>query len=271
VKARAAGTASVRRSPAQKRHTASASRLRKGSSLRGLVGPDLAVFLSVQRLCGTDRFFAAVLLATALVTAGCDSESPTASSETSPLITSITPQAPIAGGASQTLLIRGERFLTGLELLLGTPQGTTITVPPSSLQALQASSFQANVVLATPGNYTVTVRNTNNDISPPFTLVVLGSPADSVPLVSAVLPSSLVRGPQMQDITFQGANFVAGLVVQITEPDATFMLQSGSAIGGLTPTQFQLTMVFTKVGTYSLRVVNPSGEASNAVNLFVAQ
>ena len=222
-------------------------------------------------MCVSGQRAAAVVLLGVLALSACNTDAPAAASETSPLITGITPQAPIANGAPQTLTIRGERFLTGLELIVSPPSGGTVAVPPSAIQALQPSSFQALVLLAAPGTHTLVVRNNNGDASPPFALVVLGSAGGTAPVIAAVAPSSLLRGPQLQDITIQGVNFEAGLVVQVTEPDATFTQHTGGAISGFTPTQFQLTMAFTKVGNYSLRVVNPSGESSNAVNLFVAQ
>jgi hypothetical protein len=214
---------------------------------------------------------AAALLVAALGLAACNTDAPTSSSATSPLITSVTPQAPVASGAPQTLLIRGERFFTALELTITPPGGGTFAVPPAAIQALQSSSFQATLVLESAGTHVLTVRNANGDASPPFTLVVLGTPGATAPQIFGIAPSSLVRGTQLQEISIQGANFAAGLVVQITEPDATLTQHTGSAISGLTSTQFQLTMAFTKVGNYSLRVVNPSGESSNVVNLFVAQ
>ena len=215
---------------------------------------------------------AASALLLALGVAGCDPDIPTSpGGATSPRITSVVPQAPLASPAPQTLTIRGERFLTGLELAVASPSGATQTISGSAIQQLQSTSFQTTVVLNAPGTYSLTIRNTTGDLSEPFALAVQGSPGETVPFINAVVPGSVTRSATPQTVTVQGGNFVAGLSVQITEPDGVTTFQSGGAISGLTSTSFLMTMTFGKVGIYTLRVSNPSGEASNVVNVVAVQ
>ncbi len=208
----------------------------------------------------------AVIAVLGIAVAGCDPDIPTdPGGSTAPRITSVTPQAPFAAAAPQRLEIRGERFLTGMSMSIAAPGGAIISVPSSEILALQSASFEVVVVLAAPGNHILTIRNASGDMSEPFVLVVQGTGAESQPLISAVIPGSVIRGPNPQNITVQGTNFAFGLTINVTDPDGQIQQLSGSAIAGFTPTGFQLTMIFSKVGTYSFRVVNPSGESSNTV------
>jgi hypothetical protein len=214
----------------------------------------------------------ALLSALALLTPGCDPDVPTEpTGATAPRITGVTPQAPIASAAPQALLIHGERFSTGASLNLGTPDGATIAVPPAGIAELEPSSFRTTVVLALPGSYALTVQNSTGEVSPPFVLTVFANPGETQPLITAVLPPALTRSPAPQTVTVQGANFAGGLTVSVIDPDGLFSQQSASAIENLSVTGFQLTMVFGKVGTYALRVVNPSGDASNTANVVAGQ
>jgi hypothetical protein len=210
------------------------------------------------------------VLAMSLV--ACDAEVPTEPTGTSaPRITGVTPSTPIAGVNPQQLEIRGERFLTGLSLVMATPDGATLTIPPAEISSLESSSFVTTVVLTQPGTYSLTVRNATAETSPPFILTVVADPGQTQPVITGIVPSNLTRGVSPQTVLVQGANFAAGLSVTVTDPDGLVNIQTGSAIDSLTPSSFQLTMVFGKVGTYSLRVVNPSGDGSNVVNLVAGQ
>jgi hypothetical protein len=210
------------------------------------------------------------VLAVGLV--ACDAETPTEPTGTSaPRITGVTPAAPVAGANPQQLEIRGERFLTGLSLVIAAPDGATFTIPPGEISSLESSSFVTTVVLALPGPYSLTVRNASADTSPPFVLTVVADPGQTQPIITAIVPSNLTRGVSPQSVLVQGANFAAGLSVTVIDPDGLISIQTGSAVDSLTPSSFQLTMVFGKVGTYSLRVVNPSGDGSNVMNVVAGQ
>ena len=204
--------------------------------------------------------------------AGCGAELPSEpTGRTAPTITRVTPQTPVAGPAAQTLEIRGERFSTGLSLTVLTPGDGTRTIPASSLDDLTTQSFTAAVVLDAPGTYTLAVRNVGGEVSPPFVLTVIGTADQSRPVVSGIVPSILTQSPAAQVVIVQGANFAAGLSVSVTDPDGLVSTQTASAVANLTPTRFELAMVFNKVGTYALQVVNPSGETSGVANVVVGQ
>jgi hypothetical protein len=154
---------------------------------------------------------------------------------------------------------------------MATPDGATLTIPPAEISSLESSSFVTTVALTQPGTYSLTVRNATAETSPPFILTVVADPGQTQPVITGIVPSNLTRGVSPQTVLVQGANFAAGLSVTVTDPDGLVNIQTGSAIDSLTPSSFQLTMVFGKVGTYSLRVVNPSGDGSNVVNLVAGQ
>ena len=213
-----------------------------------------------------------VLTALFGVLVACDAEAPTEPTGTSaPQITAVVPAAPIAGPNPQILQIRGERFLTGLSLTISPPTGGIITIPPSGISELESTSFVTTVVLEEAGAYALTVRNATAETSPPFGLTVVGNPGQTQPIISGIVPSNLTRSVTPQTVLVQGANFAAGLTVSVIDPDGLVSMQSASAVDSLTPSSFQLTMVFGKVGTYSIRVINPSGDTSNVMNIVAGQ
>ena len=213
-----------------------------------------------------------VLLILCVGIAACDAESPNEpSASSSPRITGVTPPAPIASPSPQLLQVRGERFQTGLSMVVTSPDGATLTVPPSGISDLESSSFQTTVVLEQAGSYTLAVRNATAETSPPFELSVVASPGQNQPVITAVVPASLTRSTFPQSVLVQGVNFAAGLSVSVIDPDGLVSVQSAGAVDNVTPSSFQLTMVFGKVGTYSIRVVNPSGDASNVMNVVAGQ
>jgi hypothetical protein len=120
-----------------------------------------------------------------------------------------------------------------------------------------------------PGPYSLTVRNASNEVSPPFVMTVVANPDQTQPMVSGVVPSSLTRSTTTQRVLVQGANFAAGLSVSVVDPDGLISTQTAGAVESLTSTSFELAMVFSKVGTYSLRVINPSGDTSNVAHVVV--
>jgi hypothetical protein len=219
---------------------------------------------------GLPHVLGVLVLSGLAASAGCTAEVPTEpTGANAPRVTGVTPQAPIASAAPQVLEIRGEHLSAGLSLTLAAPDGETILVPPSEIAALDRSSFQTTVSLGLPGPYSLTVRNASNEVSPPFVMTVVANPDQTQPTVSGVVPSSLTRSTTTQRVLVQGANFAAGLSVSVVDPDGLISTQTAGAVESLTSTSFELAMMFSKVGTYSLRVINPSGDTSNVAHVVV--
>ena len=84
-----------------------------------------------------------------------------------------------------------------------------------------------------------------------------------------MLPDQLTKDPQPQVITVRGERFVQGLSVSLTDPIGTVYRFKGPAVGSVTSTSFDLSVVFEMTGDYTIMVTNPSGESSNSVTLTV--
>jgi hypothetical protein len=186
-----------------------------------------------------------------------------------PGISSVTPAAPARSASAQVLTITGTSFSAGLSLDVVGPDGRKQTYAGPAIQTRRETSFQAAVLLATPGNYTLTVTNPDGATSEPF--IVKGQPATAAPTIDGVLPAQVTKDPDPQVLTVSGGRFVDGLAASVTDPAGTVFLLKGPAIGAVSASSFTLSMAFEMVGDYSLLVTNPSGDSSNTVTVKVTQ
>lgn len=110
------------------------------------------------------------LLASALVvglgfTTACsdDDDNPSSPSNPSnpsaPRIVSLSPGTPIASGTAQTITVTGERFASGLTVLLDAPNGVWTTHSGSAINVLSATTFTVTVMLDKVGVWDITVHS----------------------------------------------------------------------------------------------------------------
>ena len=185
-----------------------------------------------------------------------------------PVITAVLPQAPSRNSTAQILTVNGANFGVGLTLEVQTPAGSSMTFSGKEIQSARDSSFQVSIILAVAGNYTFVVRNTDGGVSDPF--VVKVQPASGAPAIEKVSPESPTRKTEPQTLIVSGRNFAQGLSLSVTDPTGQVAVIKGNAIGTITPTSFEVSLVLDKSGDYSLLVTNPSGESSNALTVVVA-
>ena len=188
-----------------------------------------------------------------------------------PIISSVEPRAPAASDAAQLLTITGTNLLAGLSLSVVTPDRRTLNYSDAAIRARRETSFQVAVVLAVPGAYTLTVTNPDRSTSDPFVLKVpsLTQAAVVTPKIDRVLPEPIMKDPQSQVLKISGERFVEGLSVSLTDPTGTVYRFKSPAVGAVTTSSFDLSVVLDMAGDYALMVTNPSGESSNSVSFKV--
>jgi hypothetical protein len=83
------------------------------------------------------------------------------SNPNAPRIISLSPATPTANGTAQTITVTGERFATGLTVLLDAPTGVWTTYSGSQINLMSATTFTATVVLDRAGAWDITVHDAN--------------------------------------------------------------------------------------------------------------
>jgi hypothetical protein len=188
---------------------------------------------------------------------------------TTPTITGVLPTPLVVHPVAQRLTISGTNFLPNLTLLVTPPNnGSVQAISGSSIQDLQASSFQADVVLDTPGTYGLVVRNSSGNTSATFPVQVQSGSPTGTPNIASITPVSVTHGTDPVLVTLNGTNFAEGLNVVVTRPSGgPQVITSGFNV--VTATQVQFMFVLDTVGTYAFSVTNPDAQASNAVVITV--
>ena len=215
------------------------------------------------------RVVIAGLLMLPLAAAGCDDAKSPTSPGTNPQILGVAPTALQPSAAPQVLTISGERFLSGLILEVRNPGGVTTPISGTNIQLSNSASFSASVLLDVAGTYTLTVRNSNNELSNSF-LVVVRTITASTPTLTGVSPFGVPRSLQPTFLTFTGTNL--GPFVTVTIVDAAGVVQNlpASAVTSATPTSLQVQLVMNTAGVYAFAVSNGQGEVSNYVYVTVS-
>jgi hypothetical protein len=189
-----------------------------------------------------------------------------------PRITGIGPAAITPAPAAQLVTVSGEAFLKGLSLAITSPAGGTQLFKDADIQALEESSFRVSPVFSTAGTYSLVVTNPDGGVSQPFQLKVAAvAPAvtGTPPVIDAVTPSRAQKQTQAQLLRVDGKRFAQGLVVNVTDPTGVTVNVSGSAIGQQTPNTFNVSVVLSIEGEYSITVTNADGQISNMVSVSV--
>ncbi|HMT09438.1 MAG TPA: M23 family metallopeptidase, partial [Pyrinomonadaceae bacterium] len=93
--------------------------------------------------------------------------------------------------------------------------------------------------------------------------------AAQTPTISSINPSSPIASGADQNVTVNGNNFQNGMTVTIFFPGGGSGTLSGTQLQNVTPTSFRMVVTLNIVGTYGIRINNPSGLQSSTFNFNV--
>ncbi len=184
-------------------------------------------------------------------------------------ITSVSPAALTAGSAHQTITVTGTNFAAGLTVSLAPAGGSAITVSGTDIANVTATAFQASVVVAAAGAYSLQVTNPGASASNAVSLPVMPAAAKVSPAITSITPASIIASPTPQLITLHGTNFVPGLTLGYALGSGSTSVVSGGQIANVTPTSFDVTLTIFPGGTYTFSVTNPDASVSNRVTTTV--
>jgi len=83
------------------------------------------------------------------------------------------------------------------------------------------------------------------------------------PVISSVEPRSPVASAEPIMLTVTGSNFLAGVSLNVAEPDGRKQTIQGSAILARRDTSFKVSLVLAAPGAYTLTAVNPDRGSSD--------
>jgi len=180
-----------------------------------------------------------------------------------PAITSLSPSSTSAGGATFTLTVNGNNFVSGSVVNWnGSALATTYVTSVKLTAQVPASD------IATAGTGTVTVSNPTpgGGTSSSATFTISGS-TNPVPTISSIAPSTATTGGGTFTLTVNGTNFISGSTID----------WAGTALSTsyASPTQLTASVPAGDIassGTRSITVVNPApgGGTSNAATFTVS-
>lgn len=184
---------------------------------------------------------------------------------TPPTILSLSPNPMTGSISSQTLTITGSGFQagSGLTVVLGCTGSTVGTIA-----SVSSTQIQVPVDVGTTARAcTVQVVNPNAHASNTASLQVVAPSA--APAITSLSPNPMTESGSNQTLTINGSGFQSGLKVLLSYTGSTTTLQ-GSQIASVTASQIQLAVnVGATARTWSVEVVNSSGQASSAASLLV--
>jgi hypothetical protein len=105
----------------------------------------------------------ALVLGLTMVSACSDDDNPSSPSNpinpNAPRIAALSPQTPTARASAQTITVTGERFASGLTVLLDAPTGQWTTYSGSAITVQSPTTFTATVMLDKVGVWDITVHD----------------------------------------------------------------------------------------------------------------
>jgi trimeric autotransporter adhesin len=175
-----------------------------------------------------------------------------------PTITALNPNPMTGSSSAQTLTINGSGFVSGLKVTVGS---TTY-----SASSVSASQVQVAVNVGTAAaTLAVQVTNPNGQASNSVNLSVTAPIV--APTISTLSPNPITASTSVQTLTVNGSGFVSGAGLKVTVGSTSYI---GSQITSASATRLQIAVnVGAGAATLAVQVTNPSGQASNSVNLSV--
>jgi subtilase family serine protease len=195
---------------------------------------------------------------------------PGAAQAAAPAISALSPNPMTGSASSQTLTINGSGFQSGLKVLV-TAAGTTTTYQGTGVTLTGSSQAQISVVTGVAAaTWSVQVVNASSQASNTAVLTI-NAPAHS-PVLSSLSPNPMTGSASAQTLTINGSGFVSGtgLEVVFTASNGAATTIPASSITFLSSSQLQTSIIVgTAAETWSVKVVNPGGLASNTVTFAV--
>jgi uncharacterized protein (TIGR03437 family) len=180
-----------------------------------------------------------------------------------PVLTSINP-ASVPIGSPANLTLTGAGF-TAVATVVVSVSSSQWTLSPISGTATSLTVTVPSAALTAAGRAMVSVVNSDgNGISRQVALTITTPVAAGGPSISTIAPSSTVAGSQALTLTVNGANFVAGSIVQWPSSPLATTFVSATQLAAALP-----SALLGKAGSYPIQVLNPDGSLSNAVNFTV--
>jgi hypothetical protein len=164
-----------------------------------------------------------------------------------------------ASNSAQPLTINGSGFIAGVKVTVGGTvyQGSQINFV-SSTQLVTSVNVGAGAQ-----NLAVQVTNPSGQASNSVSLIV--SPPSVAPAIATLSPNPMTGSSSAQSLTINGSGFVAG--VKVTVGGTAYQ---GSQINFVSSAQLVASVnVGASAQSLAVQVTNPSGQASNTVNLMV--
>jgi pimeloyl-ACP methyl ester carboxylesterase len=180
-----------------------------------------------------------------------------------PSISSISPTTPQTSVRDQNVTVNGSNFASGLTVTVTFPNGGTGTLSGSQIQNRTSTSFVMVVTLNATGTWRIRVNNPNGEQSGQFSFNVN---AAQTPSISSISPSSPTVSNSDQNVQVSGSNFQSGMTVTVFFPGGGSGTLSGTQLQNVTPTSFRMVTTLNIVGTYSIRINNPSNLQSSTFN-----
>jgi trimeric autotransporter adhesin len=172
-----------------------------------------------------------------------------------PQITSTLPNSVIAGAATLPLTVNGSNFIDGISgVFLNGISQLTIWLSPTELQTTIPASY-----MAAPGPINVSVEDLPEDYAQPVatsnvaTVTVTPLISNPVPTLDSSLDTSVPVGWPGFELTVNGANFVAGSVLQWNGIDRQTMVTSSTQLRAAIPADQLVSL-----GAAQVSVFNPS-------------
>jgi len=201
-----------------------------------------------------------------LLLAGCGSDNSTSGgSNSTPTITTISPNTSVAGGAPFMLTVNGTNFVAASTVNFG-----GAALPTAFVNSAQLVAAIPAAAIASAGTPAVTVTNPapGGGTSNPVNFTITGGGSSSVPTIQGLFPSCVPAGEQFVDqvnnqLTVEGSNFVGSSVVRWNGSDRPTTLVSNSG-GEILTAQISASDI-AAAGTAAVTVFNPppGGGSSN--------
>jgi hypothetical protein len=182
-------------------------------------------------------------------------------------ILAVTPSIVSPSPAPQVMRFTGANLAGSYSLLVISPGGLVTEMLPAQLQVLGSDTFQASVILPSPGVYAFEIKNPTGEVSSAFQLTV-GS-VTGFPTITTITPSATRASTLSQSFSIGGTVFEEGLSIVLAAPDGTIVMVSPADIVVMSDTMCQANLVLNKTGTYLVSIVNPSGGSSNLFSIAV--
>lgn len=177
-------------------------------------------------------------------------------SANAPTINSVSPASIEVDSSILAIVVNGTGYKDTDKVLVNGAERTTTFVSASQL----AATLQPGDVAAA-GELSITVRNNRNEVSAPFKIRVVDA---ATPVIDSLSPTTAEVGGAGFTLTIRGANFVSDSVVSVNgvARDKTYVSTTELRVN-------ILASDLTDAGSVPIVVTNPSGAASEAVNLTV--